>query len=181
MAVRESDYVVLAKLKATYDLGKDPEALREFIFSKYFVEKEKLIRLKEMYGFTPNTHNQLYDKHTIKKDRGCGCVLCIAIHKYAYANIRMQRFKKSYRANSIYDEALHIQNQFGAAYVGDNFYAQYSCHTEYQSRPENDLGENILTEEKFFKKEMEERKEHIKLLKAEYEAIGNAIQSILNP
>jgi len=125
MGITRSSYLLLAKLKARYELQKERSDVGFVIRYKYAKRKQKLGKLKTLYDYEPERHHELYSPHSIARDSGCGCVFCKAQHKYASAKLHLHYFKQSFYSD--FDYSAYQYNSFP---IQDNFYALYS---EYQS------------------------------------------------
>ena len=171
MSVKQSGYILLAKLKARYELEKNKEDVGVLIRFHHAKRKRKLKKLWEIYDYDPKSHQVHFSSHSIIRDTGCGCKLCRSMHEYAKANLNLHYLKKSYYADYSEDLMFYGNRTFP---VEGNFYALYS---EYSSK--NAEKEDLMSQGSFFQKIYTERKAHVKELRKNYRNIQEAIQHIL--
>ena len=169
MGIVHSDYLLLAKLKARFELERGKDDVGMIVRYRVAKKKRKLSKLEQLYNFIPDKHRLYYSPHTIKKDTGCGCKLCQAIHSYAKAKLHLHYLKKSFYTDNDFIELRPTMFP-----LQDNFYALYS---EYQTNQKE--GEETLTQLAFFNEIYKERKRVVKDLRSKYRAINEAIQHIL--
>lgn len=169
-----SKYILLAKLKARYDLEKDCSLIGEIIKRKYEERRKVKRNLLQVYQYIPEKHKALFSPHSISKNEGCGCVYCSKLHKYASFKLETHRFKRSFYSDFGEDALMmHEDRTINPRY---NFYALYSQHTaEAESKDEE-----VLTQLQFFQKEYAKRKSILKELRKDYKLSQEAIQVMLS-
>jgi len=164
----KSKYLLLAKLKARYDLERDSGSIMELVKAKYEHRREIRRDLLKLYDFIPEKHVALYSPHSIVRNQGCGCALCKRMHEYAKAKLHLHYFKRTFNA----DFGMENLMSHGESTIplSCNFYALYS---EYTTKlPE---GEEAQTQLQFFNWELESRKQHVRELRNMYKATQAAI------
>jgi len=167
-----SKYILLARLKARYDLECKSYEVGRLIKHKYEKERKIRKRLFLQYNYIPEKHQALFSPHSISRDEGCGCNYCTRLHTYAKAQLELHYFKRTFEADFGLD-ALLAHNESSVP-VHCNFYAVYSEHSIKSQEGET------LTQLEFFKAEYQKRKTKIKELRSLYKSSKEAIAQILS-
>jgi len=169
MSVKQSSYILLAKLKARYELEKHKSEVGMIIRFQYAKHERKIKKLWEIYDYNPEKHKSLYSPHSIVRNSGCGCKLCVAQHEYAFEKLHLHYLKKSFYSDDGMDNLMMFRERNFP--VRDNFYALYSEHTVKEKEP--------LSQRDFFEKIYSKRKQEVKELRSKYRAIQESIQHML--
>jgi len=167
-----SKYILLAKLKARYDLECKSYEVGRLIKHKYEHERKLRKRLFMQYNYIPEKHQALFSPHSISRNEGCGCNYCSRLHTYAKAKLELHYFKRTFEADFGLDTLL-INNETNIP-IHCNFYAVYSEHSVKSAEGE------ILTQLEFFEAEYKKRKTNIKELRSLYKSSKEAIALILS-
>jgi len=167
-----SKYILLAKLKARYDLEYKSYEVGRIIKHKYERERELRKRLFLQYNYIPEKHQALFSPHSISRNEGCGCEYCTRLHAYASAKLNLHYFKRTFNADFGLDTLLmHKETSIP---LHSNFYALYSEHTTKITKGKP------LSQLKFYEAEVKRRTETIKKLRASYRSSKEAIAMILS-
>jgi len=167
-----SKYVLLAKLKARYDLECESYEVGELILHKFKKEKEVRKQLFIRYNYIPEKHLTLFSPHSIIRNEGCGCKYCTELHNYVRTKLNLHYFKRTFE-NGFDNSPLLVQKETTIP-THSNFHALYSHHSVMNSK------EDTLLQIDFYNNECDTRKKEIKELRSKYKISKNAIDTLLS-
>jgi len=172
MSIVKSPYILLAKLKARYELEKNRGELGMIIRLRHTKHLEKLKHLQKTYDYIPKKHEQFFSPHAIARTNGCGCAYCTSLHKYAIAKLNLHYLKKSFESE--FDMEMFSTPRQNIFSPSNNFYALYSEHSATAKKGEQ------LSQLEFFNQLRKERKDKLKEYRRDYKSIKEAIHTILS-
>jgi len=172
MSIQKSSYILLATLKARYELEKDKGSTGVIVRLRFARKKKRKETLILKFNYINENHLNYFTPHSMAKSNGCGCAYCTALHEYSYSKLLLHYLKKSFETDFAM-EVISITNNSKLP-LSSNFYVQYANYTATVKEDSDKLSQL-----EFFNKLFKERKEESKKLRIKYKTIKKSIDALL--